>query len=120
MKTFKVFKHPALGFQALKVGFSVPAFFFVFVWAFAKKLWGHGFGILGICIFLRILQYRFDMERNDAASVLVALIGLCFAVFIGFKGNKWRAANLQKRGFELVETLQSETPDAAIGKAAKT
>ena len=40
-------------------------------------------------------------------------------IFVGFKGNEWRVSNLQKRGFELVDTLQAENPDAAIGKVAK-
>jgi hypothetical protein len=41
-------------------------------------------------------------------------------IFVGFKGNEWRESNLQKRGFELVETLQAENLDAGIGKVAKT
>ena len=42
MKTFQVYKHPIAGIEAIKVGFSFPAFFFGWIWMFIKKLWGYG------------------------------------------------------------------------------
>jgi hypothetical protein len=50
MKTFKVFRHPTLGFQAVKEGFSWPGFFFGPIWAFAKKLWGYAFLITATAV----------------------------------------------------------------------
>jgi len=40
MRTFNVYKHPTQGFEAVKVGFSSPAFFFGIIWMMVKKLWG--------------------------------------------------------------------------------
>ena len=36
MKTFQVYKHPIAGIEAIKVGFSFPAFFFGWIWMFIK------------------------------------------------------------------------------------
>ena len=93
-----MFRHSTLGFQAVKVGFSWPGCLFSILWVFVKKTLGYGFGILGIII-------------------LFTFFGVYF--FVGFKGNEWRVSNLQKRRFELVDTLQAENPDAGIGKVAK-
>jgi hypothetical protein len=41
------------------------------------------------------------------------------ALVPALKGNVWRAVNLQSRGFDLVNTLQAETKDAAIAIASK-
>lgn len=120
MKTFKVFRHSTLGFQAVKVGFSWPGCLFSIIWAFVKKLWGHGFGLLGIIVLLALIEKAFENEKSDAGTLLMILIQLGVYIFVGFKGNEWRASNLQKRGFEVVDTVQAENPDAAIGKVAKT
>ena len=40
MKTFNVYKHPTQGIEAVKIGFSWPAFFFGIIWMLVKKLWG--------------------------------------------------------------------------------
>ena len=90
------------------------------IWAFVKKLWGHGFGILGIIILFTLIEKAFENERSDAGTLLMILLQFIVYILVGFKGNEWRVNNLQKRGFELVDTLQAETPDAAIGNVAKT
>jgi len=51
--------------------------------------------------------------------VLVLWLEIGIYIFVGAKGNEWCAANLQKRGFELIDTVQAETPSAAIGKFTK-
>lgn len=117
MKTFEVFKHSTLGFQAVKVGFSWPGFFFSGIWLFVKKLWWHGFAFIGAAILLTILENKFEGGAGEFLGLL-GTAGLSF--FIGIKGNEWRETNLQQRGFEIVKTIQTDTADAAIGKTAKT
>lgn len=53
-----------------------------------------------------------------AGMVLVLWLEIGLYIFVGAKGNEWRAANLQKRGFALIDTVQAETPGAAIAKIA--
>lgn len=40
MKHYKIYEHPAGRIEAVKQGWSWPAFFFVPTWALFKKMWG--------------------------------------------------------------------------------
>ena len=56
MKTFNVFSHPVQGFEAVKVGFSWPAFLFGSLWMLDKGLWrlsGLWFAIYSTVAFAR-------------------------------------------------------------------
>ena len=116
MKTFRVLKHPTLGYRAVKVGFSWPGFLFCIIWLLIKKLWGHALIVISSLILLTSIELVFD---NAQTSVMVLLLEVGVYVFVGINGNGWWVADLQERGFELVDTLQAETPDSAIGKIAK-
>jgi hypothetical protein len=116
MKTFKVFKHPALGYRAVKVGFSWPGFFFAVLWLLIKKLWVHALIVVSSIILLASIEMIFD---NAQTFVMVLLLELGVYIFVGVNGNEWCATNLQEHGFELIDTLQAETSKAAIGKIAK-
>jgi len=50
---------------------------------------------------------------------MVLLLELGVYIFVGINGNEWYMTNLKQRGFEHIDTLQAETPDAAIRKIAK-
>ena len=124
MKTFKVYQHPTTGYEAVKVGFSWPAFFFAFIWMLLKKLWG----LAGLWFFLYIVLSIVEATTDEAGSepglqgmVYLILSGAYFAMALipGFKGNGWRGNNLDKRGFEMVKEVEAETPDAAMAFVAK-
>lgn len=116
MKIFKVFKHPTLGFRAVKVGFSWPGFLFSVIWLLIKKLWEHALIVISIFILLTLIEMFFD---NAQTSVMVLLLEFGVYIFVGVNCNEWRVINLQEHGFELIDTLQAKTPNAAIGKIAK-
>ena len=116
MKTFKVLKHPDVGYRAVKAGFSWPGFLFSVIWLLIKKLWGHTLIVVSSLILLTSMELVFD---NAQTSVMVLLLELGVYVFVGINGNEWQVSDLQERGFELVDSLQAETPAAAIGKIAK-
>ena len=40
MKEYKVFKHPIGKIETVKQGWSWPAFFFNWIWALIKRMWG--------------------------------------------------------------------------------
>lgn len=123
MKTFNVYKHPTQGIQAVKVGFSWPAFFFGFVWMLVKKLWGLAGAWFAAYIVLSLIENVTDQAGKGGAQALVYLILAAgyFTLWLvpAFKGNSWREQNLSKRGYEQVSTVQSETPDAAVAQAAR-
>ncbi|SFI39621.1 DUF2628 domain-containing protein [Nitrosomonas sp. Nm34] len=123
MKTFNVYKHPTYGIEAVKVGFSWPAFFFGFFWLLVKKLWGlAGLWFAAYIVFALIETVTGQSGEGDAqALVYLILAAGYFALWLipAFKGNKWRQENLSKRGYEQLATIQAETPDAAIAQVAK-
>ena len=118
LKTFRVFQHNVFGYQAVKVGFSWPGLFFSGIWLLLKRLWGHALVFLSITIVLSFIETGFEKDQNIAGMVIVLWLEIGMYIFVGVKGNDWHAANLQKRGFELVNTVEAETPGAAISKVA--
>ncbi len=119
IKTFKVFKHSTLGYRAVKVGFSWPGLFFSGIWLLVKRLWGHALVFLSLTLLLSFLEVSFEQEENTAGRVLIIWLEIGLYIFVGSKGNEWSAVNLEKRGFEFIETVEAETPSAAIARIAK-
>jgi hypothetical protein len=122
MKTFNVYRHAALPPQAVKVGFSWPALIFGVLWAFSKRLWGVGWAILGISLVLSFLQTSLLVSAEPADPSMLQywlLLGGSLAVWLvpAFKGNAWLEADLVKRGFSRVGTVQAETPEGAVAQS---
>ena len=125
MKTFKVYQHPIAGYEAVKVGFSWPAFFFSWIWMLVKKLWA----LAGLWFVLYLVLSIIEAAADEAGSepelqsiLYLILAGGYFALVIvaGYNGNGWRQSNLEKRGFEVVQEVEAKTPDAATASAAKS
>ena len=123
MKTFRVYKHPTRGPEAVKVGFSWPAFFFNIVWMLVKQLWALSLLWFGLYFVIGLMKQVTDTSEESGAQALVYLLlsaaYLALNLLPGFKGNAWRSANLQKRGYELAGEARAETPDAAVAQVAK-
>lgn len=112
MKTFVLYHHPQLGYEAVKQGFSWPGFWFTWIWAFVKKLPGIGAALLIAVIVLPVL-----LETREPALVAVGVMGTFVAVLaVGIGGNTWRENKLIRRGYKLVDTLQAENPEVAIAR----
>ena len=120
MRIFDVYKHPTQGYQAVKQGFGWPAFFFTVIWAFVKKMWGLGFVFLGVIFLLGLIEIVFEKEGSIVGVLVMLSSKLAFYIVFGIEGNNWRRDNLVKRGFEKLNTVEAETPDAAIGSVAKS
>lgn len=76
MKTFNVYRHPILGLEAVKVGFSWPAAFFGPIWMAVKKLWVL-FGVwFAMYVALSMVETVTDMSQpgiEQAALVYLLL-----------------------------------------------
>lgn len=109
MNKYKIYKHPVGNMEAVKQGWSWPAFFLSSFWAMYKKMWGLGFGVLILTIFIYIVlgTSRSFFSFADAASIVVSF-------FFGISGNDWLLANLESRGFDYMETVRASSPDGAI------
>lgn len=109
MKHYRIFEHPAGNIEAVKLGWSWPAFFFGFLWALAKKMWW-----LGGCIFAAFfLAESLDASVDEALDGLITVAALVLAFIFGLNGNRWRENNLQSRGYDYKETRTAENPEGA-------
>ena len=117
MKQYKVFKHPAGLTEAVKQGWSWPAFFFGSFWAMAKKMWGIGIGVLiGFLVFGMIVAV---MGGGSGGEGLINFIALVANIIFGVKGNSWREKNLASRGFDQVDTVTAANPEGAVASYLK-
>jgi hypothetical protein len=122
MKTFNVYRHPLQGLEAVKVGFSWPAVSAGLFWMLVKQLWGMSALWIALYISLSLVETdidKFDPGGTQALAYLHLVVGyLALTLIPGFKGNEWREKNLVRRGFEMLRTVQAETPEAAISQMA--
>jgi hypothetical protein len=124
MKLFRVYAHPTKGLDAVKAGFSWPAFFFGFYWMLVKKLWGLAGIWFAMYFFLGLVDDLTEsaQSRPDLQTLMsLVLVVFYFALWLipGFKGNEWRTQNLDRRGYELLNAVRAEHPDAAIAQLTR-
>jgi len=120
MRSFNLYKHPRVEIvEAVKVGFSWPAFFFNFFWMLIKSLWVQASVYLIACILLSNLDKVAEKANSDFLDTMM-LIFIPAAMFIpGIMGNKWREKKMQKQGYEFLKTIQAESPKVAVAQITK-
>lgn len=131
MKNYNIYKHSDGKIEAVKQGWSWPAFFFGGIWALIKQLWMVAGLIFAYAIISSIIiqsvtpsydHYEYSGEDLSQAFLLQnisLLIQLGIAIFLGVKGNTLREANLIKRGYECIGNVNAVNPDSAISDALK-
>ena len=87
---FAIYSHPRLNNDAVKVGFSYPAFFFLGFWAMALGLW-HLVVLVAIFSFT-LISFTEDYYIAVKASVLV------MQIYFGKNGNLWKRNHLLDQG----------------------
>jgi len=120
MSSYKVFKHPEKGFEAVKSGFAWLAPFNP-IWPLFRGLWK----VFILYIFFILVLAGIDAEIYGLVEVIditnannfqwIFLI-MQVTIFIspGFKGNKWTANNLQKNGYLFDCSIEAKNKDDAI------
>jgi len=112
MKQFKIYADPQRSYEAVKQGWSWPAFFFSCIWAMLKKMW-----VLGVSVFIGFLVFGFMVGASGAGAAgdaLVNIVSVVANIIFGINGNKWRENNLLKRGYEAKETVRAANKEDAI------
>lgn len=123
MKKFNIYKHPIHKLEAVKIGFSWPAFLIGVIWMLYKKLWRQSALIVLMCICLNNLTNSAKTMSGDNQLIvsILLLIGYTIVWLLpAFKGYEWREQSLLKRGFEKVDTLQADNVDAALALYEKS
>jgi hypothetical protein len=127
MKQYMIYESPVGLKVALKVGYSWPAFFFTWLWAFTKnmKAIGGGFLLVYVIFFLSVAfisdsadqHGSRDLSYNIEAWIPIAEIAL--HLVFGAKGNAWRERNLLSRGYQLKAMISEHSVEGAIALHAK-
>jgi hypothetical protein len=108
MKSFMIYHHPAKGYIVIKQGFSWPAFFFWWMWAFWKKMW-----VLGILL----LIFSIPVELSFGVHPLMwFLLATPFSILVGVKGNAEYCASVEGRGYEFKGNCRAFSKDAALAQ----
>jgi hypothetical protein len=115
---YNVYKHPILGYEAIKQGFSWPGFLFTWIWAFVKKLWVIGIVLLVAAFFANSIGFALSGEGASGAflGLIVSLIPMFIA---GAIGNEWRQESMHTRGYNLECTVMAASPEGALAEAMK-
>jgi hypothetical protein len=109
MKQYKVYKHPSGAIEAVKQGWSWPAFLFSFIWAIVKKMWAIGIGLL-------VLSLIFISMVGAGADLLINIVSVMVSIVFGIYGNYWWEKNLESRGYEMKKTITAANPGDAIAQ----
>ena len=117
MHQYNVYKHPLGKFEAIKQGWSWPAFFLGFLWAMYRKMWWLGYGVFAGFIVLTFITY--SPNNGPFGSPLYNIISFASMFVYGALGNQWLQSSLTSRGFDLVDTIHADTPDGAIANYLK-
>jgi len=115
MKSYKIYYHDVFKVKSVKDGWSWPAFFFLWIWAFVKGLNKMGFALFGAFIGLGIISGISGMVSDDEGlAVLVWIIQLGIQVWIGTDGNQKRCEMLIRKGYVYQRNIQASNPEIAV------
>ncbi|MEN8133173.1 MAG: DUF2628 domain-containing protein [Pseudomonadota bacterium] len=118
MYKYNVYKHPILGYEPIKQGFSWPGFFFTWVWAFVKKIW-----VIGVVLLIAVLianNIGFALTDVGVGGAFIGLfLTLIPMISAGMLGNDWRKDSMRRRGYNLECSVMAETSDGALAEAIK-
>jgi hypothetical protein len=111
MLNYDVFVHPAEGYEAIKHGFSWPAFLFGVFWAFYKKLWLPGLIYLALMLGLGVSSGGLE---NDGLIAFYDLVGLAVSFVVGASGNAWQRQALLAGGYRHIDRVAAASAKDAI------
>jgi hypothetical protein len=122
VKTFHVYLHPARGYEAVQEGTCLPALCFNVLWLLFRGLVVPaavitGAGALLVGAELTAGQNAVDDVQTWAFRVLMAAGVLVVWLTPFLYGNRWRHADLLRRGFAQVACLAARSGDDAIARA---
>ena len=115
MAKYKVYKHRVSGYEAIKNGISWPGFFFIWAWAFLKKLWIHGLLILVAGSLISFFGYL--LVQGDDSNAIPGLVLIFLPnIITGILGNSWLGKSMLQKGYVLVATTKAKSTDDALSK----
>ena len=126
MSSYKVFKHPVEGFEAVKSGFAWLAPFNP-VWPLFRGLWMLFITYIFVILVLTSIDAQIYglndfIDISNANNLQWIFLIIQFIIFVspGFKGNEWTANNLQKKGYVFDCSIDAKNKTEALIVANKS
>lgn len=120
MKQFSIYENPQGDFQAVKIGFCWPGFFFGVIWALFCKMWKLGLCLIGISIVISLVGGAATNPESIAmAETFSRIFGLFVSLALGAKGNELREKDLMSKGYEFKGTELFNNKEDAIAQYIK-
>jgi hypothetical protein len=109
-RPFEILQGPSGPAVAVKRGFSWPAFFLSWIWAFACRLWVPGVLLLLVEAALGYFVVAV-LQGNPVAAIAFSLV---FSCLVGRTANLWRSEQLQANGVSHRGIIYARSPAAAL------
>ena len=125
MSSYRVFKHPEKGFEAVKSGFAWLAPFNP-IWPLFRGLWIIFITYIFVILFLASIDFQIYgldvIDIPNANNLQWILLIIQFVIFAspGFKGNEWTAKNLQKKDYIFDCSIEAKNINEALMLATKS
>ena len=120
MSSYKVFKHPEKGFEAVKFGFAWFAPFNP-IWPLFRGLWMLFISYIFVILIITSIDYTFygfegyiDIANADDLQLIFLIVQIIIFISPGFKGNEWTAINLQKKGYIFDYSIEANSKKEAL------
>lgn len=127
MRSFNVYERSDGKCNAVKNGWSWPAFFFGSIWALCMQLWLIGLILLPVELLLQMLvSVTGQIQTNATGSYaettgtiggVIAILALSIRIAFGSFGNSWKRKRLGKLGYRFNKTLDAGSKEDAISLA---
>ena len=126
MSSYKVFKHPEKGFEAVKSGFAWLAPFNP-IWPLFRGLWVLFITYIFFILVLASIDAQIyglvdfiDITNANNLQWILLIIQIVIFASPGFKGNEWTATNLQKKGYIFDCSIEANNKDEALTLATSS
>ena len=120
MSSYKVFKHPVEGFEAVKSGFAWLAPFNP-IWPLFRGLWMLFITYIVFILVLASIDAQIyglddfiDITQANNLQWIFLIIQIVIFASPGFKGNEWTVNNLQKKGYIFDCSIEAKNKDDAL------
>jgi len=119
MSSYKVFKHPEKGFEAVKSGFAWFAPFNP-IWPLFRGLWMLFISYIFIILFIASIDFKWygfgyiNFETANDIQIIFIIIQMIIFIYPGFKGNEWSEKNLQKKGYIFDCSIEAKNKNEAL------
>jgi hypothetical protein len=91
----------------IRDGFAVLAFILPVPWLLVHRLWFEAALVLGLTIAISVVG---DFTGHDDMAAFVTAV---LSLLVGFEANNWRAAAVERRGYEQIAVVDARNADDA-------